>query len=156
LDALALERIVWSGRLEEPEFLNRIWELSELPSYDGRFPNAAGDVWQHRVNNHDWDDDWIFSDSRLNLANGPDELFLAFLVQMVHPRVREDQDEIERLVRFFNESLAEDGWELYPGSSLPTLQGGRRRVFEARPRTKPKVDLPLDDFDRLENPEVLQ
>jgi hypothetical protein len=41
-----------------------------LPSNDPRFNDAAGDIWQHRINNFDWDIDWVFYDSYL-LAKAP-------------------------------------------------------------------------------------
>jgi hypothetical protein len=62
VDALMGEGVAWNGRLEESEFLSRIFDLDSLPSTDSRFKNAAGDIWQHRVNNPmDWKDDWVFS-----------------------------------------------------------------------------------------------
>jgi AbiJ N-terminal domain 3 len=51
IDGLRLENVRWSGRLEEVEFLQRLYDLKTLPSTDGRFKDAAGDIWQHRVNN---------------------------------------------------------------------------------------------------------
>jgi len=60
IDALGAENINWSGRLEEPEFLSRLFDLMSLPSTDHRFADAAGDIWKHRVNNSDWNDDWVF------------------------------------------------------------------------------------------------
>jgi hypothetical protein len=58
-DAIMVEKINWAGRLEEQEFLARLFDLSSLPSTDGRFGNAAGDIWQHRsLNPTDWSDDW--------------------------------------------------------------------------------------------------
>jgi hypothetical protein len=81
IDAIAAERLDWSGRLEESEFLSRIYDLESLPSTDGRFKDAAGDIWQHRVNNFDWDEDWVFYDSRFGLMNGDDEIFLRFLCE---------------------------------------------------------------------------
>ena len=35
-----------------------------LPSDDRCFQNAAGDIWKHRVNNSDWENDWVFYDRR--------------------------------------------------------------------------------------------
>jgi len=43
------------GQLELLEFLDRIWPLVRMPSTDSRFDNAYQDIWQHMVNNHDWD-----------------------------------------------------------------------------------------------------
>ncbi len=36
--------------------------MKELPSYDGRYADAFGDVYQHCVNNNDWESDWVFTD----------------------------------------------------------------------------------------------
>jgi hypothetical protein len=85
IDELILGPTWWAGRLEEPNFLARIYPMKELPSYDGRYTNAFGDVFQHRVNNLDWGDDWIFTDDRFELATGPDEIFLRFLAETAHP-----------------------------------------------------------------------
>jgi hypothetical protein len=57
IDAITVEKIGWNGRLEEAEFLSRLYNLAALPSTDRRFKDAAGDIWQHRVNNFDWGDD---------------------------------------------------------------------------------------------------
>ena len=51
IDYITLNRVQWNGRLDEPAFLQRIWNLSELPSTDNRFANAAGDIRQHRIAN---------------------------------------------------------------------------------------------------------
>ena len=75
-DSMIAEKVNWCVRLEESEFLSRLFDLQSLPSTDSRFPNAAGDIWQHRVNKHDWEEDWVFHDSRFNLMNGDDEVFL--------------------------------------------------------------------------------
>jgi hypothetical protein len=48
---ITMESIGWSGRLEEPDFLDRIFDQANLPSTDRRFKDAARDIWQHRVNN---------------------------------------------------------------------------------------------------------
>ncbi len=57
----------WAVRLEETKFLGRLFDLETIPSTDPRFKNAQGDIWQHRVNNDDWDSDWVFDDPRFNL-----------------------------------------------------------------------------------------
>jgi hypothetical protein len=57
-DALLEHGIHYSGTKEEPAFLGRIWDLSELRSTDRRYSDAAGDIYQHTVNNpQDWDPD---------------------------------------------------------------------------------------------------
>lgn len=112
IDCLKIEQVPWSGTLEDTEFLRRIYDLDSLPSYDSRFDNVAGDIWQHRVNNHDWDNDWVYDDSRFDLLNGPTSTFLRFLCEVVHPAVRPDQDESRQLVRHFNDQLQLEGWQI--------------------------------------------
>ena len=48
-DFITIENIDWSGRLEETAFLERLWDLNDMRSTDSRFKNAAGDIWQRRV-----------------------------------------------------------------------------------------------------------
>ncbi len=88
-DTITLSKVLWEGRLHEPDFLARIYDLDSMPSTDSRYKSAAGDIWQHRVNNpEDWPDDWIFTDSRFGLQHGDDELVLRFLAETLHPVVR--------------------------------------------------------------------
>lgn len=108
----------WAGALEEEEFLERLYDIDNLPSYDPRFATAAQDLWQHRVNNpQDWDDDWIWYDERFGLADN-DQALLRFLAEMLHPVVRTDLAVVERLRVFFNETLAPDGYELIEVDSI--------------------------------------
>jgi len=127
-DAIRNEKIAWWGRLSEVEFLSRLYDLSSLPSHDHRFSSASEDIWQHRENNpEDWPDDWIFTDPRFDLLHSSDEAFLRFLCEMVHPVVRQDTQEVERLVTMFNHHLANDGWKI-----VPRTQIFGRPVFAAR------------------------
>lgn len=113
LDAIALGRYWWAGRLGELEFLQRIYDLDGLESNDSRFSTARGDIRQHRSNNLDWTDDWIFSDERFDLEKGPDAVILRFLAEMLHPLVRDKPTDVETLLTIFNDALAPDGYELY-------------------------------------------
>jgi len=117
-DALRVEGINWAGRLEEVEFLSRLYDLSSLPSDDGRFKDAEGDIWQHRVNNFDWEDDWVFSDRRFRLASGDDSILLRFLCETVHPVVRSDPTEVGRLVQLYNDILRSDGFQIVEKTRL--------------------------------------
>lgn len=131
LDWMSAEGTSWSGRLEEPQFLERIFDLEEMPSNDHRFETAAGDIWQHRVNNDDGPSDWVFTDSRFNLLGCPDETFLLFVSEMLHPVVRPDIDEADRLARTFNDLLREDGYELVARTTIagkPVWVGQRRSL----------------------------
>lgn len=127
IDAIVAEEINIYGRLEETEFLSRIFDLQQLPSTDPRFKDAAGDIWQHRVNNDDWNNDWVFYDIRFNLLHGDDEVFLRFLAEVLHPVVRFDSTEVERICQLFNQYLRNDGFQLV---ELTRLSG--RPVFVGR------------------------
>lgn len=108
----------WWGRLEEVAFLNRLYPLNSLPSTDSRFPNAEGDIYQHRYNNDDWPNDWVFSYPSFDLMDGPDEIFLKFLCETIHPVVRSKIDEAQEIVQLFNEHLKHDGWEIVASGEI--------------------------------------
>ena len=118
VDAILVQDIRWSGRLEEPEFLSRLFDLASLPSKDPRFRDAAGDIWQHRINNYDWENDWVFYDSRFDLLNGDDEVFLRFLCETIHPVVQPDVTEAERLCQLYNDFLKNDGFQIVEKTRL--------------------------------------
>jgi AbiJ N-terminal domain 3/Abortive infection C-terminus len=128
IDGLNLEKVAWSGRLEEVEFLQRLFDLQSLPSHDARFTDAAGDIWQHRVNNEDWDNDWIYGDPRFNLLKGPTDTFLRFLCEMIHPVVRPDRDEAIKLAQHFNDQLRLANWRLVEQEQI----AGRPRFVPER------------------------
>ena len=154
-DTITLSKVFWEGRMEEPDFLARIYDLDTLPSTASRYKTAAGDIRQHRVNNpQDWPDDWVFTDSRFGLQHGDDELVLRFLAQMLHPVVRPNEEEVARLLNLFNEALARDGYELYPSDWISghAVYGWRRR--DSFHGTSP--ELRLRERELLTDPEVLE
>ena len=128
VDGLRLEGVHWQGSLNDVEFLSRLYDLEQLHSTDRRYSNAAGDIWQHTVNNSDWDDDWVFSDARFGLLGGPADTFLRFLCEVVHPVVRPDRDQSLRVVSLVNEQLRSTGWELVEEERI----GGRPRFTYRR------------------------
>ncbi|WP_106960773.1 protein kinase domain-containing protein [Streptomyces sp. 351MFTsu5.1] len=134
-DTLRLQNVDWAGRLEEAEFLKRIFALDAFASYDSRFKTAEGDIYQHRSNNDDWEADWVFTDERFGLSSGPDTVLLRFLSEMLHPVVRADADELRELQELFNTLLARDGYTLVPVDSISghPIYGGRRIPVQARP-----------------------
>lgn len=153
-DWIAVERIHWWGRLDEPAFLSRLYDLDAMPSHDARFPNAHGDIWQHRENNLDWENDWIFDDDRFGLRGDEDERFVAFLAEMVHPVVRPDPDEAARIVEHLNGFLRRDGWEL-----VVTDEISGRPIYAGR-RTgglKTASDaLALERYERMSKPDEIR
>jgi hypothetical protein len=127
-DALRNAGADWSGSLDEVAFLRRLYDLDRLESFDPRFATAKEDIVQHRYNNpDDWEDDWVFDDRRFGLADGPDEALLRFLAEMIHPAVRTDTDEVERLLALIDDTLALDGYKLAPARTVSGYP-----VYEAR------------------------
>lgn len=153
-DSIIIEKVAWNGRLEEPDFLARLFDLKSMPSSDGRFNDAYGDIWQHRINNYDWDDYWVFSDTRFNLLHGEDEMFLRFLCETIHPVVRTNQEEIERLRQSYNLLLQNNGYEIIPKTKM-----GGRSIYAAR-QIALSTDLHVDSlrkkFDGTDANYVLQ
>jgi hypothetical protein len=149
IDGLKIDHITWSGRLEEVEFLQRIFDLKSLPSSDSRFKNAADDIWQHRVNNpSDWPDEWIYDDARFNLQQCPTDTFLRFLSEMVHPVVRADRNEALKLVRHFNDQLRNEGWSLVEEEKIaghPRFVG--KRIGGAAVRSMSRARTVADALD---------
>jgi hypothetical protein len=117
-DYLRTAGVPWWGRMSEIAFLARLYDLKALPSTDSRYTTAERDILQHRENNYDWEDDWVFYDSRFDLASGPDEVLLGFLAQMVHPVVQPDTDRAAEIVAELNGLLAPDGWMLKAQSAI--------------------------------------
>lgn len=106
-------RIPIYGRLSEFDFLSRLYDLSNMPSTDTRFSNASGDIWQHTVNNDDWESYWYFSDSRFQLSNGNDDKYiLRFICEIFHPAVRDEKSQWQKYLDKFNEILEPDGYRL--------------------------------------------
>ena len=104
----------WGDCADEVEFLSSLYDLTDLPSTDGRYANAREDLVQHRVSNSDWDDLDLFADARFKLsAAGDDEPLLRFLARTVHPEVVVSVDEVAARVVAYNGHLRPDGWELY-------------------------------------------
>lgn len=92
-------------------FLRRIFPLKQMPSTDGRFKDAEGDIWQHMVNNEDWDESYLLW-QRLKLGEILDEQFGLFLETRVHPRICPDQTKAVTLVDAFNDELKNDGFKM--------------------------------------------
>lgn len=133
-DSIQIENIDWAGRLDETMFLSRLYDLESIPSNDSRYSNAKGDIWQHRCNNYDWDDDWVFYDDRFNLSDCNDNIFLNFLCNMIHPVVRSDQNEVEKIVKIFNDSLYHDEFEIVETTRIsgkPVFSGKMKFIGKA-------------------------
>lgn len=146
IDNLSIGSARWSGRMSDEDFLDRIYDLTKLPSQDNRFSNAYGDIFQHRSRNNDWDDDWVFTDARFNLLHGDDAQFLRFLSETLHPIVRSDAAEARALAETYNSDLRRDGWEIRETNQIsgrpifaPQKIGSRVTLF-SEPTGWQKVD----------------
>lgn len=101
------------GRLEEIEFLQRLYDLKNMPSMDERYENALGDIHQHTVNNDDYPYGWVFTDERFPLSKGTDEEYLLFLCEVFHPEVCNAGELLNKYYDKINSLLKCDGYELY-------------------------------------------
>lgn len=130
-------KVWWSGDCNnDVKFLDRLYDLDELPSADPHYETAREDAIQHLVSNADWDTEDVFGDSRFRLSSGDDEPLLRFLAETLHPEVRTDPSEVKRIAAMFNGHLRPDGWELYQNS---TISG--RPVYGWRPVAAPTISL---------------
>lgn len=125
---LEMENFYWAGRMSDLDFLSRLYDLKSLPSHDGRFADAAGDIWQHTVMNSDYEGYWVVADSRFDLLKCPDETFLRFLCEIVHPLVRPDTADAAKIITITNDWLRPEGWELAERTRV-----GGKPIFSARP-----------------------
>lgn len=112
IDDIILSGVSYCGNLGEIDFLKRLIDLDSMPSTDRRYKNMHDDILQHRMNNYDWDDNWVYYDDRINLIRGSNENFLKFLCEMIHPVVRKEQDVIQNLLDIFNNHLSNDNFEI--------------------------------------------
>jgi hypothetical protein len=147
----------WWGKYDEIKFLARLYNLDDLPTTDTRvqlFPNARADIQQHRYNNDDWENDYVFWDERFQLAAGPDEVLLEFLAQMVHPVVQPDTVRAREIVDRLNELLAPDGWMLNPHKQV----SGRPIYAPARTGTGagPAVGFAHETAARIDSAHISQ
>lgn len=150
VDHFSVGGVPWAGRMPDGDFLARLYDLSSLPSYDNRCKDAAGDIYQHTVRNHDWEMDWVFTDRRFNLLRAPDAEFLRFLCETVHPVVRPDPDGVDALVAIYNQALAKDGFQIVPVGEIsgkPTFAGksARRATVFDLPTGWSKVDRQIQE-----------
>lgn len=107
-------KINYYGRCEVVDFLDRIYNLEEMPSYDRRCASAKGDIQTH-LGFGDIEENFVFSDDRFELSKkSDDEHLLSFLCEMFHPAVRIEDSGWSWLLQIINELLKVDGYELYP------------------------------------------
>ncbi len=116
------QTIPWCGRLDEVDFLNRIYDLEKLPSYDRRYSTAQGDISCHTSWN-DWEKDWVFTDTRFHLIDCEDEEYLKFICEIFHPAVtlnsiEKSHSPESEYFRQISSLLLKEGYELYETKRL--------------------------------------
>lgn len=130
-DAIIIAKLWYHGRMTEPDFLSRLFDLNKLPSKDYRYSNAYDDIHKHMVMNNDWEPDWVFTDNRLNLMHCDDEMYLRFLCETIHPAVRNSEDELQQLLSIYNKNLDADGFEIIQTDEISgkPIFSGRQKVI---------------------------
>jgi hypothetical protein len=111
IDLLLAREQPFYGALGLMPFLKRVWNLASMTSTDYRFKDAEGDIWQHAVNFHDWDDAYLLY-QRLDLLHCDEATFLTFLEQVVHPLAIPVDQEQGLVVEALNGLLNPEGLSL--------------------------------------------
>jgi hypothetical protein len=132
LDYFETKKITYTyyGRLEEVEFLKKLYDLENLPSKDSRFTNAERDIWQHTINNNDYSFCWVFKDERFQLQKGSDETYLRFICAIFHPLVRDEKGAWKNFYNEVNRLLNNDGYELYPAEKVSNREVYGWRIYQ--------------------------
>jgi len=121
-DAIRESEINLYGRLDEIEFLSRIYDLKSIP---GNGHDSVYDEMVHiesEIQRHTYNMDYellefidridVIEDPRFDLQDGDDDILLRFLCETVHPLVRTDAEEVERLLQIYNPHLKHDGFQI--------------------------------------------
>ena len=128
-------KMPFCGRLNDYEFLSRLYDLENMPSTDRRFKNAKGDIRCHTVSFDDWPQFWFLEDGRFELTYGnADEPILNFICEMLHPTVRDEESPWKAYLKKFNELLKPDGYEIYASYRI-----SGHEVYKAREISEQEV-----------------
>tara|TARA_R100000306_G_C4381481_1_gene144933 strand:- start:1072 stop:2985 length:1914 start_codon:yes stop_codon:yes gene_type:complete len=127
------------------KFLDEMLDLKSLPSEDIRYNNAYDDAFQHLVNNYDWEYEYVLTE-RFNIVDDPD-VFLTFLNKIVHPDIRNNEDDITRYYLLINPYLEKEGLnyslESYNDEGLPVYEV---KTIDSSNNTPPSIinnDIPF-------------
>jgi len=152
IDYLLIEDNRLYKRLGLIDFLKRTWDLENMPSTDHRFKNAEGDIWQHMVNNNDWEYSHLLN-NYLNLLKCDDDIFICFIENCAHPVLSNKDDIILVRVQSFNKYLEKDGFKLentseISGRPIYTIQPIKGFSFETKFKEKYEVVLSFAGEER--------
>jgi ABC-type multidrug transport system ATPase subunit len=119
----------WYGKLDDVSFLKRleeVFEIGNLKSTDLRYESFLDDVYKHTLANSDWNDDWIFTDSRIDLSNCSDSKFIKFIEETIHPAVN-DETETAKFIPELSKILNPLGYSL-----INTSEIGGKKVYSIK------------------------
>ena len=123
------------GRLPEIDFLKRLYPLNKMKSDENLFQNLEEVIWQHTVNNDDYEVNWIFTDERFPLKSGSDAEYLRFICEVFHPVALIENDVSKKYFKQICSFLRKDGYELYPKEEI-----SGRNVYSWRELTEKEVN----------------
>lgn len=98
------------GKLGLRQLLGRVWPLTSMRLSSFLLETADQEIWQHTVNNNDWDLEYVLVDY-LRILAASDALFCRFLETVVHPVFRQDEEQAH-IVKQLNSLLKVDGYSL--------------------------------------------
>lgn len=99
------------GNSELIPFLNKVWDLKNMPAKDKRFRNLEEDINQHMIANIDYDEDFMYF-TLLDIENISDRQFSDFLEEIVSPYLREDEKDQDDFVKIINSFISKVGFEM--------------------------------------------
>ena len=140
---LVMRDASFHGGLDYMDFLQRVWPLDEMPSWDRRFSTATHDIGTH-MQFGDWDHSYLLT-VRLDLLSQPDAVFLQFVETAVHPMVITDETEAHRTATTINRHLGSDGYQL-----IETGRVSGRPVFGAMPSGLLRVDPEPTSWEKVD------
>ena len=154
------------GELDIIPFLNRIWDLKNIPSAYGGKGTMEDSVLQHMIRNDDWSYSDLF-DTHLDVVGSEDNIFAKFLETLVDPVVRKGAKQRDMLA-LINSHIVEDDYELAENGSklgIPVyklmstkagVKGQVKNIIFAADGPKPELvftDVVNNDIAIVENEE---
>jgi ABC-type multidrug transport system ATPase subunit len=108
------------------KFLDEMFELKSLPSEDDRYSNAYDDAYQHLINNYDWEYEYVLTERFSIIENS--NIFINFLNKIIHPNIRNNEDEITRYYLLINPYLEKENLNF----SLDSYNENGLSIFEVK------------------------
>lgn len=123
---VARHGLSWIGNVAFLKFFDDLLDLKTLPSTDSRFQNAYDDMVQHTINNFDWSEADVLSDSRFNPLHMPDDAFERFVNKALHVDTHESPA-LTQLVEVIAPILKHDGLRIERHEIYGIFEGYRVR-----------------------------